>query len=78
MKIIDRYIARHFIGPFCIGVAAFVAILLGVDQMYQMVQLIMRDGVPLGVVLQVFFLRMPMVVALTMPMATVFAALMCS
>lgn len=78
MKIIDRHIARHFIGPFCTGVAAFVAILLGVDQMYQMVQLIMRDGIPLGTVLQVFLLRMPMVIALTMPMATVFAALMSS
>lgn len=78
MKILDRHIVRHFTGPFCIGVAAFVAILLGVDQMYQMVQLVMRDGVPIGIVLQVFFLRMPMVVALTMPMATVFAALMCS
>lgn len=78
MKTIDHYIARQFIGPFFVGVAAFVAILLGIGQIYDAVQLVVRDGFPIGMVLQWFFLRIPTVVALTMPMATVFAALMAS
>jgi len=78
MKIIDRYLVQHFAGPFLVGVAAFVGILLGIGEIYKAVQLVVREGLPLLLVLESFFLRMPNVIALTMPMATVFAALMAS
>jgi lipopolysaccharide export system permease protein len=76
MKIIDRYIAAHFVGPFFVGVGAFTAILLGVSEISYAVSLVVRDGVPVSLAVKYFFLHVPMVVALTMPMATVFAALM--
>ena len=51
MKLTDRYIASSFIGPFCGGVAAFLAIILGVSELYWLVRLIVNDGVAIGVVL---------------------------
>lgn len=78
MRTIDRYMAGQFVGPFVVGIAAFVGIIMGVSQIYEAVKLVVRDDYPLGMVLQVFLLRIPTVVALTMPMATVFAALMCA
>jgi lipopolysaccharide export system permease protein len=76
MRILDRYIMAHFLGPFAVGVAAFVAVLTGVTEIYYAVQLVTERGVPLGTVVEIFFLHLPSTVALTMPMATVFAALM--
>lgn len=76
MRIIDRYIIAHFIGPFAVGVASFTAILMGVSEIYWAVDLIVADHVPAGLVLQALVLHMPSLIALTMPMATVFAALM--
>jgi len=76
MKIIDRYIGTQFAGPFLVGVAAFVAILLGVGPVFDAARLVVRDGFPLTLVLQVFLLQIPSVIALTLPMGTVFAALM--
>jgi len=78
MKLTDRYIASSFIGPFCGGVAAFLAIILGVSELYWLVRLIVNDGVAIGVVVQVFFLHLPTSIAMTLPMATVFAAVMAS
>lgn len=76
MRTIDRYIIAHFTGPFAVGVAAFTAILMGVSEVYWAVDLIVADHVPASLVIQAFFLHMPALIALTMPMATVFAALM--
>lgn len=78
MRILDRYIMAHFLGPFAVGVAAFVAVLTGVTEIYYAVQLVTDRGVPLPMVLEIFFLHLPATIALTMPMATVFAALMAS
>ena len=76
MRILDRYIAGHFARPFLVGVASFAGMMLGVGQLYEVVRLIVDSGVPVLTGVQVFALRMPMVVALTMPMAALFASLM--
>jgi lipopolysaccharide export system permease protein len=76
MRTLDRYIVSHFSRPFLVGVAAFTAVILGVGQLYEVVQLIVESGVPVMTGVEVFLLRMPMMIALTMPMATLFAALM--
>lgn len=78
MKIIDLYIGRHFVGPFLGGVAAFVAILLGVGPVFDAARLVVRDGMPPMLVVSIFLLRTPNIISLTLPMATVFAALMAS
>lgn len=78
MRILDRYIMAHFLGPFAVGVAAFVAVLTGVTEIYYAVQLVTDKGVPLPTVVEIFFLHLPATIALTMPMATVFASLMAS
>jgi len=78
MKIIDRYIGIQFLGPFFVGVAAFVGILLGVGPVFESASLVVRDGFPVLLVLQIFFLQVPSIIALTLPMGTVFAALMSS
>lgn len=78
MRLTDKYIFSSFVGPFIGGVAAFLAILLGVSELYWLVRLVVNDGVSLGIVTQVFFLHLPTTLAMTMPMATVFAAVMAS
>ena len=76
MKIIDRHIVGHFVRPFLVGVAAFAGIIIGIEQLHTAAQLVVQDGFPVGLVVEALLLRTPMTIALTMPMAALFAALM--
>ncbi len=73
---LDRYILRQMIGPFVFGVGAFVIVLVSIDLLYDALKLIVREGLPAGAVAQAFLYRIPQTVALTLPMATMFSALM--
>lgn len=78
MRILDRYVTSHFARPMLTGVAAFAAILLGVQPMYEAVNLVVQKGLPVSIALQAFILQVPGMVALTVPMATMFASIMAS
>lgn len=73
---VDRYVVKEYLGPFVFGVGTFIVILLGAQLVPWMLRLLMRDAYPAGIVLRIFVLRLPAAVAMTFPMATVFASLM--
>lgn len=76
MRLIDRYILTEFLGPFLFGIGTFMVILVGVQLSPEMLKLMVREHYPANVVLLIFLYRLPQVLALTFPMATVFGSLM--
>ena len=74
MKILDRYIFREMLSAFCIGVATFTFVLL-MNKILRLVELIVNKGVPLTVVLRLFFYILPYSLVVTIPMATLLACL---
>jgi lipopolysaccharide export system permease protein len=77
MRRLDRYILTEYLGPFLFGVGTFMVILIGVQLAPWMLRLMVRDQFPPLIVAQIFLLRLPAVIGLTFPMATVFGSLMC-
>ena len=76
MRKLDRYVLREMAGPFVLGVGAFVIVLVSVDLLYDALKLIIRQGYPPDIVIRAFAYRLPQTIALTLPMATMFATLM--
>ena len=76
MRLLDRHILKEFLGPFLFGIAAFMVILVGVQLAPTVLRLLVRDHFPPRLVAQVFLLRLPQVIAFTLPMATIFGSLM--
>ncbi len=77
MRKLDRYILSEFAGPFVFGIGVFFVLLAGISTISQALQMVVRDGVPIGVVVEYSALRTPMMLLLTVPMAAMFASLMC-
>jgi lipopolysaccharide export system permease protein len=77
MRKLDRYILTEFAGPFIFGIGVFFVLLAGISTISQALQMIVRENIPVGVVLQYSALRTPMMLLLTVPMAAMFASLMC-
>lgn len=76
MRRLDRYVINEYLGPFVFGVGTFIVILLGAQLVPWMLRLLVRDAYPASIVLRIFALRLPAALAMTFPMATVFASLM--
>lgn len=76
MKRLDRYVLSEMFPPFLFGVGAFLAVLVSVQLLYEMLRLIYQQGFPTWAAVRIFFLELPAMVTLTFPMATVFGALM--
>jgi lipopolysaccharide export system permease protein len=76
MKRLDRYVLGECIPPFLFGVGAFIAVLIGVELLYDMLKLVYQEGFPLWAAAKIFALEFPGVVVLTFPMAIMFGSLM--
>lgn len=76
MKRLDRYILGDTIPPFLFGVGAFIAVLVGVELLYDMLRLVYQEGFPAYAAVKIFALKLPGVVVLTFPMAIMFGSLM--
>ncbi len=76
MRKLDKYILKEMIGPFLFGVGAFIIVLVSIDLLYDALKLIVREGHPPDQVALAFVYRMPQTITLTLPMATMFGALM--
>ncbi|MGD9496327.1 MAG: LptF/LptG family permease [Armatimonadota bacterium] len=76
MKRLDRYVLTEMVPPFLFGIGAFLAVLVGVQLLYEMLRLIYQQGFPAWAALRIFFLELPAFITLTLPMATVFGSLM--
>ena len=76
MSRLDRYISSGFAPLLLGGMAAFLVVLVGVDILPRAIRWVIDDGVPVSIAMQVFLLKLPTIVPLTMPMAVMFASLM--
>lgn len=76
MKRLDRYVITEMIPPFLFGIGAFLAVLIGVQLLYEMLRMIYQQGFPVWAAVKIFLLEMPGMITLTLPMATMFGTLM--
>ncbi len=71
MRRLDRYVLTEMLPPFLFGIGAFLAVLVGVQLLYEMLRLIYQQGFPAWAAVRIFFLELPAVITLTFPMAIV-------
>jgi len=74
VKRIDRYILKSLFFPFLGSVFALTMILL-TNSIFQLMDLLVRKGVPSETVLKVVFLTLPFVMNMTFPMSFLVAGL---
>ncbi len=74
MKKIDRYILRSLLSPFLGSVFALTMILL-VNSIFQLMDLLVRKGIPFITVLKVILLTLPSIMNMTIPMSFLVAGL---
>ncbi|MCX7599697.1 MAG: LptF/LptG family permease [Armatimonadetes bacterium] len=77
MRKLDWYTLTEFAGPFVFGVGVFFLLLVGITLLPDALKMMVREKVPWAVGTQVILYRVPMLLALTVPMAAMFASLMC-
>lgn len=68
IKTVDRYFIREFIPPFFFSMFALTFILL-MDQLFRLIDLFVRKGLPFAIVGQVLIYSLPHIVSYTAPMA---------
>ncbi|MFC1743072.1 LptF/LptG family permease [Candidatus Riflebacteria bacterium] len=72
---LDRYIFTQTVPAFLFGIAIFVSIFV-VDLMINLLDMIFTKGVSLLVVLKLFFLALPPILVITLPMAILLGVLL--
>ena len=75
MKIIDKYIIKELIIPFSSGVLAFSTILLGSTVLFKLINDTVKYGIPINDMLILILLKLPQIIAISIPMSTLFASL---
>jgi lipopolysaccharide export system permease protein len=75
MKILDRYILKEHLAPFLLALSITTFILL-MDKLFQLIDMIVTKKVAFLLVLKIFTLSLPSMLALTVPMAVLVAVLM--
>jgi LPS export ABC transporter permease LptG len=75
ISVIDRYVLRELLAPFCLSGALFTFFLF-IDRIYHLTDLVITKGVPLHLVMQLLVFMMPSFLALTLPMALLVAVLL--
>jgi lipopolysaccharide export system permease protein len=74
VKILTRYLLREHLGPFTFALSAMTGIML-LNQVARQFASLIGKGLPWGVVASVFGLSLPFILAMTVPMAVLVAAL---
>jgi lipopolysaccharide export LptBFGC system permease protein LptF len=74
IKLIDKYILKEVAYPFIMGVFIITIILVG-NYFFQLADLIIVKEVPVKLVAQLLFYRLPGVIVETFPIAVLFAAM---
>ena len=75
MKILDRYLLRETVAPLGAGLGLFLVILLG-DKLVDLMDLVFNRGVEATVVLRLLACFLPSVLAISLPMAALMAAVL--
>jgi len=74
-RLIDRYLINEFMPPFFFAIFALTFILL-MDQLFRLIDLIVRKGLPLDIVGQILIYTLPLIISFTAPMAVLVAIVM--
>jgi LPS export ABC transporter permease LptG len=75
VPVLDRYVFRELIPPFCLGGALFTFFLV-IDRIYHLTDLVITKGVPFHLVVQLLVFMLPSFLAHTLPMALLVAVLL--
>jgi len=74
VKLLSRYLLREHLSPFVFALAALTGLML-LNQVARQFSQLVGKGLPWGVILEVFGLSVPFIVAMTLPMAVLVAVL---
>jgi lipopolysaccharide export system permease protein len=74
MKALDKYIFKEILPPFFGGLGVLTFMLL-IDRIFDLMDLLVKKGLPLSTVGEVFILALPFIFAMTVPMAVLIAVL---
>ena len=76
VSILDRFIVTQMGNSSIFGVLVFSVLLVAGDLLFQIANLMIDKGVSLGVVARLFIYKLPEVVVMTLPMASLLSALL--
>src|SRR5437867_4343614 len=74
VRTISRYLLRQHLAPLGFALAALTALML-INQIAKQLSGLLGKGLPTGVIVEVFLLSVPFIVAVTLPMAVLVAVL---
>src|SRR5207245_11065402 len=74
VRTISRYLLRQHVAPLGFALAALTALML-VNTIAKQLSGLLGKGLPTGVIVEVFVLSIPFIVAVTLPMAVLVAVL---
>ena len=74
MRLINRYLLKQLVAPFCFALAALTGFML-ISQIAKKFGALVGKGLPWSVITEVFVLSLPFIVAMTLPMAVLLAVL---
>jgi lipopolysaccharide export system permease protein len=75
MKRLQAYVLAEFAAPFVLSVSVFTFVML-LDKLLDLLDMIVTKGVPIDVVLEVFLLLLPSMIAVVVPMGVLAGVLM--
>lgn len=75
-KALDRFIFGELIGPFFFGLMAFTIIMVAGGLLFRIADLVIKNGVSLGIVVRLFLYYLPRMAATAIPMSCLLAALL--
>jgi lipopolysaccharide export system permease protein len=74
VRLLDRYLLRQLVAPFCFALAALTSLML-LGQIAKKFGALVGKGLPWSVIGEVFALSLPFIIAMTLPMAVLLAVL---
>ncbi|NCJ06169.1 LptF/LptG family permease [Synechococcales cyanobacterium C] len=74
--ILDRYLLKALVPPFCLGVITFATIVLSIGAVSDFLRRVTEQGISVAIALQIMGLEFPSFLVLTLPMAILLACLM--
>jgi lipopolysaccharide export system permease protein len=73
---LDRFIFRELVGPFFFGLMSFTIIMVAGGLLFRIADLVIKNGVSLGIVVRLFLYYLPRMAATAIPMSCLLAALL--
>ena len=74
MRLLNRYLLRQLVAPFCFALTALTGFML-ISQVAKKFGALVGKGLPWSVITEVFVLSLPFIIAMTLPMAVLLAVL---